>query len=54
MFIKNSILKVGLHNREIAKRQENYELWIRSGFHQLIFGNIQDYLINYKVNFKKN
>ena len=51
---KNSILKVGSYNPEIAKRQEDYELWIRSGFHQLIFGNIQDYLINYRVNLKKN
>lgn len=54
MYRKDSILKVGSYNPALARRQEDYELWIRAGFNKLVFNNIQDYLIKYRANVKKN
>jgi len=54
MYRKDSILKVGSYNPNLARRQEDYELWIRAGFNGLIFSNIQDYLIKYRSNVTKN
>ena len=54
MYKKNSILKIGSYDVNMSRRQEDYELWIRAGFKKLVFANIQDFLIKYRVDIKKN
>ena len=48
MFRKNKILDVGNYSRKVARRQEDYELWIRCVNSGLIFYNIQEPLIKYR------
>jgi len=54
MFNRDSIIRIGAYDSKVGWRQEDYELWIRAGFNGLIFGNIQDYLVKYRVNIRKN
>lgn len=49
MYRKRKLLKVGNYSISIPRRQEDYELWIRSATNGLVFYNIQESLIYYRV-----
>lgn len=49
MFKRQSILNIGSYDPNIAHRQEDYELWIRSAHNELNFHNVNAPLIKYRM-----
>ena len=49
MYRKRRLIMVGNYSTNISRRQEDYELWIRSATKGLVFHNIQEALIFYRV-----
>ena len=49
MFRKQAIISVGSYDGQLARRQEDYELWIRAARSRLVFHNLPDELIAYRV-----
>lgn len=48
MYRRSSILKIGSYSQSVARRQEDYELWIRCAKNRLVFANIEQPLILYR------
>lgn len=49
VFRKNKIMNIGSYNPATPNRQDDYELWIRAAFSGLVFANIPEPLVKYRI-----
>ncbi|PML04859.1 hypothetical protein BCT86_14455 [Vibrio breoganii] len=53
IFRKESIIKIGSYSKNVPRRQDDYELWIRAAMQNLTFANIPKYLLEYRLAMEK-